>query len=47
MKTLVLVSLFNKVAGHEGLQLYLKVAATQMFPCENCEIFKKPILKNI
>ena len=34
--TFVLESLYNK-----GLQLYLKQASTQVFSCEDCEIFTK------
>ena len=39
-QTPVLESLFNKVAGHNGLQLYEKETPTQVLCCEYCEIFK-------
>ena len=40
MKITVLVSLFNKVAEPESLQLYQKVPLTQVFFCKYCKIFK-------
>ena len=36
----MLESLFNKVAGLQGLQLYSKKTPTQMFSREHCENFK-------
>ena len=35
----MLDSLFNKVAGLEGLQLYYQETPTQVFSCEYYEIF--------
>ena len=41
----VLESLFNKVAGPEGQQLYQKETPTQMFSGEYCKMFKSTYLE--
>ena len=41
----MLQSLFNKVAGIAGLQLYHKETPTQVLSCESCEILKNSFFK--
>ena len=41
----MLESLFNKVAGLAGLQLYHKETPTQVLSCESCEILKNNFFK--